>query len=162
MDKGRKNIAVETDIVNLLKQLRAIWTILDMKLNLSEKEVMQVKKDTRHTLKLYSDPKDSQADEPSLKRKITSSRIDSSRIEAEKTTEREKFATKDPARSLIGLRSIQRHLSVADEQPNDTFYPQEEKEQPNVAFYPQEKKEQPNINFHPQEEKDWDITLKLT
>ena len=37
--KGRKNIAVETDIVNLLKQLRAIWTILDMKLDLSEKEV---------------------------------------------------------------------------------------------------------------------------
>ena len=37
--KGRKNIGVETDIVNLLKQLRAIWTILDMKIDLSEKEV---------------------------------------------------------------------------------------------------------------------------
>ena len=33
--KGRKDLAVETDIVNLLKQLRAIWTILGMKLELS-------------------------------------------------------------------------------------------------------------------------------
>ena len=37
--KGRQDLAVETDIVNLLKQLRAIWTILDMKIDLNEKEV---------------------------------------------------------------------------------------------------------------------------
>ena len=43
LDKGRKDLAVETDIVNLLKQLRAIWTILDIKLHLSKKQVKQVK-----------------------------------------------------------------------------------------------------------------------
>ena len=80
MDKGRENIAVETDIVNLLKQLRAIWTILEMKLNLSETEVKQVIKDQRDTLKLNSDSEDSQEDESKFERKITLRRSDSSRI----------------------------------------------------------------------------------
>ena len=43
LDKGRKKLAAETNIVNLIKQLRAIWTILDIKLHLSKKQVKQVK-----------------------------------------------------------------------------------------------------------------------
>ena len=45
LKKGRKDLAVETDIVNLLKQLRAIWTILDMKLYLSNKEMEKIKEE---------------------------------------------------------------------------------------------------------------------
>ena len=63
LKKGRKNLAVETDIVNLLKQLRAIWTILDMKLALSNKEIQQIMKNQRHNLALRSDPEESQWDE---------------------------------------------------------------------------------------------------
>ena len=72
LKKGRKDLAVETDIVNLLKQLRAIWTILDMKLYLSNKEMDKIKEEQRHTIKLLSDPEDSQVDvEANFLRKIT-------------------------------------------------------------------------------------------
>ena len=72
MKKGRKDLAVETDIVNLLKQLRAIWTILDMKLYLSNKEMDKIKEEQRHTIKLLSDPDDNQMDDEAMfLRKIT-------------------------------------------------------------------------------------------
>ena len=84
LDKGRKDLAVETDIVNLLKQLRAIWTILDIKLHLSKKQVELVKKSQRSTLRLISDPEDSQADEPNFLRKISLRRYDPSKLLPEK------------------------------------------------------------------------------
>ena len=107
LGKGRKDLAVETDIVNLLKQLRAIWTILDMKLQLSKKEVQQVKEDQRRTLKIISDPDDSQADESNFVRKITLRRY-------------------DPARNL---KRIQRPLvssSFVDEETKVAIQPEEE------------------------------------
>ena len=72
LKKGRKVLAVETDIVNLLKQLRAIWTILDMKLYLSNKEMDKIKEEQRHTIKLVSDPDDIPVDDEAMfLRKIT-------------------------------------------------------------------------------------------
>ena len=53
--KGRKSLAKETDIVNLIKHLRAIQTTLDMKLKLSSHQTEQVAKSKRETLKLTSD-----------------------------------------------------------------------------------------------------------
>ena len=60
--KGRQDLAVETDIVNLLKQLRAIWTILDMKLHTSKKDVEQIMKSQRRTIEQHVDP-DEDSDE---------------------------------------------------------------------------------------------------
>ena len=62
MRKGRQDLAVETDIVNLLKQLRAIWTILDMKLHTSKKDVEQIMKSQRRTIEQHVDP-DEDSDE---------------------------------------------------------------------------------------------------
>ena len=110
LDKGRKDLAVETDIVNLLKQLRAIWTILDIKLHLSKKQVKQVKESQRHTLRLFSDPEDSHADESNFIRKITLRHYDPSKVQslrAEKKPEKETFDTLDPVRNL---KTIQRSL----------------------------------------------------
>ena len=58
LEKGRKKLAVETDIVNLLKQLRAVSTIVKLKLDLSKKEKEQVRKEQRRRLEL-SDSEDS-------------------------------------------------------------------------------------------------------
>ena len=55
MAKGRKLLAKEIDIVNVLKQLRAIQTIIDMKLKLSSHQTEQVAKTRRINLRLTSD-----------------------------------------------------------------------------------------------------------
>ena len=94
LDKGRKDLAEQTDIVNLLKQLRVIWTILDIKVRLNKKQLEQVEKSQKSTLRLFSnsedsqadkpDPKDSQAYEPNFLRKISLRRYDPSKLLPEK------------------------------------------------------------------------------
>ena len=88
LKRGRKDLAVETDIVNLLKQLRAIWTILDMKLYLSNKEMDKIKEEQRHTIKLLSDPDDNQMDDEAMfLRKITlRGNYDPSKVQAGEVT----------------------------------------------------------------------------
>ena len=83
LKKGRKDLAIEIDIVNLLKQLRAIWTILDMKLFLSNKEMDKIKEEQRRSLKLLSDPEDRYvADEANFISKITLQGHDPSKNQA--------------------------------------------------------------------------------
>ena len=98
---GRKDLAVETDIVNLLKQLRAIWIILDTKLKLSDEQRQQVLKNQRRTLDADlepenpDDPEDRQKTQSSFRRMITL-QGDSSKVQAEKKPEKDQFATLDP------------------------------------------------------------------
>ena len=126
LKKGRKDLAVETDIVNLLKQLRAIWTILDMKLYLSNKEMDKIKEEQRHTIKLLSDPEDSQVDvEANFLRKITlRGNYDLSKFSAGEVTQREVYANLSPQPRRKSLKSIQRNLvsSVQDEPSAVGFY----------------------------------------
>ena len=105
--KGRQDLAVETDIVNFLKQLRAIWTILNMKLHLSKKEIEKIKETQRHNLELYSDTEVSQVGESDFIRKITLRNYEPSKFQTGDVTERGRSPTVDQSRDL---KSIQRGL----------------------------------------------------
>ena len=80
LEKGRKDLAVETDIVNLLKQLRAIRTIVKLKLDFSKEEKEKVKKEKRRELILVSDSEVNQEDESDFIRKVTMRPYDSKKV----------------------------------------------------------------------------------
>ena len=86
MRKGRQDLAVETDIVNLLKQLRAIWTILDMKLHTSKKDVEQIMKSQRRTIDRHVDPEEDYDEESAFIKKITLSGYDPTKAQDGETT----------------------------------------------------------------------------
>ena len=86
MRKGRQDLAVETDIVNLLKQLRAIWTILDMKLHTSKKDVEQIMKSQRRTIGQHVDSEEDHDNESAFIRKITLRRYDPTKAQDGETT----------------------------------------------------------------------------
>ena len=122
--KGRHDLGAETDIVNLLKQLRAIWTILDLKLQLSPKQIAKVKESQRRTIFDQDDTQDDQANV--MQRKMTLRHYDPNKIHAEEEPKKEKHAILKTGRERQqSIKSIQRDLveDSGDEQENIDFHP---------------------------------------